>query len=30
VWLGARVADRVVGGLIEAVRERWSRGEVEI
>ena len=30
VWLGARVADRVVAGVVEAVRERWSRGEIEI
>ena len=30
VWLGARVADRVVTGVVETVRERWSRGEIEI
>ncbi|WP_433362652.1 LysR family transcriptional regulator [Actinoplanes sp. CA-142083] len=30
VWLAARAADRVVGGLVDAVRERWSSGVLEI
>ena len=30
VWLTARAADRVVEGLVEAVRDRWSQGELQI
>jgi DNA-binding transcriptional LysR family regulator len=30
VWLGDRGADRVVGGMVGAVRERWSQGEWEV
>jgi DNA-binding transcriptional LysR family regulator len=30
VWLGGRAADRVVGGTVGAVRERWSLGEWEV
>ncbi|MFF5290209.1 LysR family transcriptional regulator [Paractinoplanes globisporus] len=30
VWLADRATDRVVAGLVDAVRERWSRGEWEI
>ncbi|WP_433306902.1 LysR family transcriptional regulator [Actinoplanes sp. CA-030573] len=30
VWLAGRDADRVVRGVVAAVRERWSRGEIEV
>jgi DNA-binding transcriptional LysR family regulator len=30
VWLRARAADRVVGGVVEAVRERWASGVLQV